>query len=157
MAAMTKMKSSLDYVTFTLVQAAATAALKEQQCCVVEKKCLMYRQKGDVLSDGLRQKACEVLHLPSIMFAWDAIRLVFRGSIVLRKCLLCEAWVAVAPGMGLGVGEHGDSNVCIALVENEHCTRQALRSLKVFSHSSESLARWVSPKQPAIRGRKVAL
>jgi alanine-synthesizing transaminase len=36
----------------------------------------------------------------------------------------------VAPG--LGFGEHGDEHVRIALVENSHRIRQALRGIKTF-------------------------
>ena len=43
---------------------------------------------------------------------------------------MSEADVAVAPGVGFG--EYGDSHVRIALVENEHRSRQALRNIKQF-------------------------
>ena len=33
---------------------------------------------------------------------------------------------------GLGFGEHGDDHVRIALVENNHRIRQALRGIKTF-------------------------
>jgi alanine-synthesizing transaminase len=41
-----------------------------------------------------------------------------------------EAKVAVAPGVGFG--EHGDQHVRIALVENKHRIRQAVRNIKAF-------------------------
>jgi len=44
--------------------------------------------------------------------------------------LLARAKVAVAPGIGFG--EHGDGHVRIALVENTHRLRQALRSIRGF-------------------------
>jgi len=44
--------------------------------------------------------------------------------------------VAVAPGIGFG--EHGDGHVRIALVENTHRLRQALRSIRAFLQSDNA-------------------
>jgi alanine-synthesizing transaminase len=52
------------------------------------------------------------------------------GSLEFSKLLLQEAKVAVAPGVGFG--EHGDGYVRIALVENRHRSRQAIRNIKQF-------------------------
>ena len=41
-----------------------------------------------------------------------------------------KAKVAVAPGIGFG--EYGDSHVRIALVENHHRLRQAIRNIRTF-------------------------
>ena len=66
------------------------------------------------------------------MFLWAPIPERFRhlGSVGFSKLLLEKAKVAVAPG--LGFGEHGDEHVRIALVENNHRIRQALRGIKSF-------------------------
>jgi alanine-synthesizing transaminase len=66
------------------------------------------------------------------MFLWAPIPERFRqlGSVEFSKLLLAKARVAVAPG--LGFGEHGDGHVRIALVENNHRIRQALRGIKAF-------------------------
>ena len=66
------------------------------------------------------------------MFAWAPIPpdMAHLGSLEFSKLLLSEAQVAVAPGVGFG--EHGDGFVRIAVVENVHRTRQALRSIKSF-------------------------
>ena len=66
------------------------------------------------------------------MFAWAPIppRFAHLGSVEFSKLLLERARVAVAPGIGFG--EHGDGHVRIALVENTHRLRQALRSIKTF-------------------------
>ena len=39
-----------------------------------------------------------------------------------------EAKVAVSPGVGFG--KYGDTHVRFSLIENEHRTRQAVRSIK---------------------------
>ena len=66
------------------------------------------------------------------MFLWAPIPEKFRhlGSVEFSKLLLARAKVAVAPG--LGFGEHGDGHVRIALVENNHRIRQALRGIRGF-------------------------
>jgi alanine-synthesizing transaminase len=66
------------------------------------------------------------------MFAWAPIPPAFAhlGSLEFSKLLMREAQVAVAPGVGFG--EHGDTHVRIALVENRHRIRQAVRNIKQF-------------------------
>ncbi|MGY8994365.1 MAG: aminotransferase, partial [Rhodospirillales bacterium] len=66
------------------------------------------------------------------MFAWAPLPPGMRdlGSLEFSKLLLQEAKVAVAPGVGFG--EHGDGYVRIALVENRHRSRQAIRNIKQF-------------------------
>ena len=50
------------------------------------------------------------------------------GSIEFTKRLLDGAKIAVAPGVGFG--EHGNDHVRIALIENEHRLRQAVRGIR---------------------------
>ena len=50
------------------------------------------------------------------------------GSLAFSKLLLTQANVAVSPGIGFG--EHGDAHVRIALVENKHRIRQAIRNIR---------------------------
>ena len=64
------------------------------------------------------------------MFVWAPIPEAFRGmgSLEFAKLLLAEAKVAVSPGIGFG--EYGEGYVRIALVENEHRIRQAVRGIR---------------------------
>ena len=66
------------------------------------------------------------------MFAWAPIPPQFAhlGSVEFSKLLLARAKVAVAPGIGFG--EQGDNHVRIALVENTHRLRQAVRNIRGF-------------------------
>ena len=60
------------------------------------------------------------------------------GSLAFSKLLLTQANVAVSPG--LGFGEHGDAHVRIALVENKHRIRQAIRNIRqVMADPSRSI------------------
>ena len=64
------------------------------------------------------------------MFVWARIPEQYRdmGSLEFSKKLLRDAKVAVSPGIGFG--EYGDEFVRFSLIENEHRTRQAVRSIK---------------------------
>ncbi|HEV7371277.1 LL-diaminopimelate aminotransferase [Arenibaculum sp.] len=132
--ALARIKSYLDYGAFTPVQVAATAALNGPQDCVDEMR-RTYRQRRDVLIEGLAAAGWDVPSPPASMFAWAPIppRFASMGSLEFSKMLLQEAKVAVAPGIGFG--EYGDGHVRLALVENVHRIRQACRSIKQFFQS----------------------
>ena len=129
--ALTRMKSYLDYGAFAPIQIAATAALNGPRNCVAEIRDL-YRERRDVLIRGLHAAGWIAPSPEGSMFAWAPIPECFAhlGSVEFSKLLLEKARVAVAPGIGFG--EHGDSHVRIALVENTHRLRQALRNIKSF-------------------------
>ena len=128
-AALARIKSYLDYGMFTPIQVAAIAALEGPQDCVTEI-CEMYRQRRDVLCDGLHAAGWPVEKPKATMFVWAQIPESLRhlGSLEFSKKLLAEAKVAVSPGIGFG--EYGDDYVRFSLIENEHRTRQAIRGIK---------------------------
>ena len=127
--ALARIKSYLDYGTFTPIQVAAIAALEGDQSCVVEIR-NMYRRRRDVLCEGLNTLGWEVTPPKATMFVWAKIPPQFEhmGSLEFSKLLLKKAKVAVSPGVGFG--QYGDDHVRFALIENEHRTRQALRGIK---------------------------
>ncbi|MEQ9557742.1 MAG: LL-diaminopimelate aminotransferase [Rhodospirillales bacterium] len=129
--ALARVKSYLDYGAFTPIQVAAAAALNGPQDCVDEMRAV-YKERRDVLISGLASAGWDVPAPPATMFAWAPIPedMAHLGSLEFSKLLLSEAQVAVAPGVGFG--EHGDGFVRIAVVENVHRTRQALRAIKSF-------------------------
>jgi alanine-synthesizing transaminase len=129
--ALARVKSYLDYGAFTPIQVAATAALNGPQDCIAEMRAL-YRDRREVLVKGLKAAGWDVPAPEASMFLWAPIPERFRhlGSVGFSKLLLEKAKVAVAPG--LGFGEYGDDHVRIALVENNHRIRQALRGIRSF-------------------------
>ncbi|MFO7602466.1 MAG: alanine transaminase [Gammaproteobacteria bacterium] len=128
-AALARMKSYLDYGTFTPIQIAAIAALEGPQDCVAEI-CERYRKRRDVLCDGLNSLGWAVEKPRATMFVWAPIPEAYRalGSLEFSKLLLKEARVAVSPGIGFG--DYGDDHVRFGLIENEHRTRQAVRGIR---------------------------
>ena len=137
--ALARMKSYLDYGAFTPIQVAATAALNGPQDCVAELRRL-YKERRDVLVRGLTAAGWEVPSPEASMFAWAPIppRYAHLGSVGFSKLLLARAKVAVAPGIGFG--EYGDTHVRIALVENTHRLRQAVRNIRAFLQSGSNEA-----------------
>ena len=128
-AALTRIKSYLDYGIFTPVQVAAISALESDQSCVEEVR-QMYQDRRDVLCDGLNSAGWAVTPPKATMFVWAKIPAPFdqMGSLEFSKRLLKGAGVAVSPGIGFG--EYGEGYVRFGLIENEHRTRQALRGIK---------------------------
>ena len=135
-AALTRVKSYLDYGAFTPIQVAATAALNGDGSDIAEVRSI-YKRRRDVLVDAFGKAGFEVPPPPASMFAWAPIPEKFRhlGSLEFSKLLIEKADVAVAPGIGFG--EHGDDYVRLALVENEHRIRQAARSIKKFMATAD--------------------
>ena len=135
--ALTRIKSYLDYGIFQPIQIASTVALNGPQDCVNEVVEL-YRQRRDCLIEGLDRIGWKIEPPKATMFIWAQIPEEFRkmGSVEFSKLLLNEAHVAVAPG--LGFGSYGDDYVRIALIENEHRTKQAIRGIRrVLSGTTE--------------------
>ncbi|WED44316.1 alanine transaminase [Legionella cardiaca] len=130
-AALTRIKSYLDYGTFTPIQVAAIAALEGSDNCVHEIREL-YEQRRNVLCDGLQELGWFVERPKATMFVWAPIpaRYKHMGSLEFSKYLLKEAFVAVSPGIGFG--PQGDDYVRFGLIENNQRTRQALRNLKAL-------------------------
>jgi alanine-synthesizing transaminase len=130
--ALTKVKSYLDYGTFLPVQVAATAAINGPQEYVGNLRA-MYKERRDILAEGLIDAGWDNVTVPnSSMFLWLPLPKAYQhiGCLEFSKLLLKHADVAVAPGVGFGPG--GEGFVRIALVENKHRIRQAVRNIKQF-------------------------
>ncbi len=129
--ALTRIKSYLDYGTFTPIQVAAITALEGSDDCVKEIR-EMYEKRRDILCDGLNEIGWEVTKPKATMFVWAPIpsHYASMGSLEFTKYLLKEARVAVSPGIGFG--QQGDTYVRFGLIENKDRMRQALRNLKAL-------------------------
>jgi alanine-synthesizing transaminase len=133
-AAMTRVKSYLDYGAFTPIQAAACAALNGPQD-IVETNRRLYHKRRDVLVESFGRAGWDIPSPRASMFAWAPLppALSHLGSLEFSKQLLTSAHVAVAPGVGYG--ENGEGFVRIAMVENEQRLRQAARNVKRYLQS----------------------
>lgn len=130
-AALTRVKSYLDYGAFTPIQAAACAALNGPQD-IVEQNRLLYQKRRDVMVEAFGRAGWDIPSPRASMFAWAPLppALKAMGSLEFSKQLLIHAEVAVAPGVGYG--EDGEGFVRIAMVENEQRLRQAARNIRRY-------------------------
>ena len=128
-AALTKLKSYLDYGTFQPIQIAAIVAMNEvpdYPKWVNET----YQARRDALCDGLNRIGWNLTPPQGTMFVWAPIPEPYRemGSLEFASFLVSEAEVATSPGVGFGPG--GDGHVRFALIENEQRIGQAVRNLR---------------------------
>jgi alanine-synthesizing transaminase len=128
-AALTKLKSYLDYGTFQPIQIAAIVAMNEvpdYPKWVNEN----YLARRDALCDGLNRIGWDLIPPKGTMFVWAPIPEPYRemGSLEFASFLVSEAEVATSPGVGFGPG--GDGHVRFALIENEQRIGQAVRNLR---------------------------
>ena len=143
-AALSRVKSYLDYGAYTPVQVAAAAALNGPDDCIHEMRAT-YRKRRDVVVDCFARAGWDIPPPAASMFAWAPVPERFRqiGSLEFSKLLIEKADVAVAPGIGFG--ENGDGFVRIALVENEQRIRQAARNIGRFLASADKTLHNVVP------------
>jgi len=128
-AALTKLKSYLDYGTFQPIQIAAIVAMNEAPDYPKEVN-EIYQSRRDALLDGLARVGWEIEKPKGTMFVWAPIPEPYQemGSLEFSKFLVSEAKVAVSPGMGFGPG--GEGFVRFALIENEQRIGQAVRNIR---------------------------
>ena len=128
-AALTRLKSYLDYGTFQPIQIASIIALNECRDYPAEVNAI-YQHRRDVLCEGLCRVGWEIEKPKGTMFVWAPIPEPYRelSSLDFAIKLAKEAKVAVSPGSGFGLG--GEPFIRFALIENEERTRQAIRGIR---------------------------
>ncbi|MDQ2724113.1 MAG: aminotransferase class I/II-fold pyridoxal phosphate-dependent enzyme [Actinomycetota bacterium] len=128
-AALTKLKSYLDYGTFQPIQIAAIVAMNEASDYPLEVNAI-YNSRRNALVEGLNRIGWEMEPPKGTMFGWAPIPEPYleMGSLEFSKYLVTEAAVATSPGMGFGIG--GEGFVRFALIENEQRIGQAIRNLR---------------------------
>ncbi|HEV3122712.1 MAG TPA: aminotransferase class I/II-fold pyridoxal phosphate-dependent enzyme, partial [Isosphaeraceae bacterium] len=127
--ALKAIKGYYDYGLFQAVQIAAIVALREGEAGRLAQVA-KYQARRDVLVAGLNRLGWNVESPKAGMFVWAPIPEPWAsqlGSIRFAMKLLDEAEVAVSPGRGFG--ETGEGFLRMALVENEHRLRQAVRQI----------------------------
>ncbi|MGQ0547404.1 MAG: alanine transaminase [Betaproteobacteria bacterium] len=127
--ALARIKSYHDYGSFTPIQVASIVALEGPQDCVA---CIRetYEKRRNVMVKGLHDTGWMVEVPKASMYVWAKVPEPYAalGSLEFTKRLLDGAKIAVSPGIGFG--DYGDDHVRIALIENEHRLRQAVRGIR---------------------------
>jgi len=127
--ALARIKSYHDYGSFTPIQVASIVALEGPQECVEQVR-TTYEKRRNVMVKALHDIGWMVEVPKASMYIWAKIPDLYakEGSIAFAKRLIEQAKIAVAPGIGFG--DYGDDHVRIALIENEHRLRQAVRGIR---------------------------
>jgi len=127
--ALKAIKGYYDYGIFQAVQVAAIVALRHgevgRQAQVAE-----YQDRRDVLVRGLQRLGWQPEVPRAGMFVWSPMPEPWKSqmaSIDFAMKLLEEANVVVSPGRGFG--DSGEGCLRLALVENAHRLRQAVRQI----------------------------
>jgi alanine-synthesizing transaminase len=126
--ALATIKGYYDYGIFQPIQIAAIIAMRHCDAAI-EGLAAEYQVRRDALCDGLERLGWEIDRPRAGMFVWAKIPEPWShmGSIDFSMMLLEEAGVAVSPGRGFG--EDGEGYLRLAIVENEHRLRQAVREI----------------------------
>jgi alanine-synthesizing transaminase len=126
---LSKIKGYYDYGIFNAIQIAGIIALRD---CAddVQLQTAVYQDRRDVLCDGLEKMGWPAQKPAAGMFVWVKIPPPYEkmGSVPFAVEMMQRAHVAVAPGAGFG--QEGEGYLRLALVENEHRIRQALRQMR---------------------------
>ena len=130
--ALATIKGYYDYGIFQAIQIAGIIAMRECEDFIAQQNA-KYQLRRDVVCDGLRRLGWEVETPRASMFVWTKFPKEHskgKGSIDFAMDLMENANVAIAPGRAFG--ENGEYCMRIALVENEHRIRQAIRNIGRF-------------------------
>jgi alanine-synthesizing transaminase len=124
-----QIKGYYDYGIFSAIQVAGIVAMRDCDDAV-SAQVQLYQERRDTMCRGLESMGWPVDVPKAGMFAWVKLPEPFdrMGSMDFAMKLMDKANVAVAPGIGFG--EEGEGYLRLALVENEHRIRQALRQMR---------------------------
>ncbi len=127
--ALATIKGYYDYGQFSPIWIASVIALREA-ASTPDEQSLIYAKRRDEVCKGLDKLGWTYDRPRAGMFVWAKISDEhLKGQSTIDFCLrmMDEAEVALAPGKAFG--DLGEKCVRIALVENEHRLRQAMRNL----------------------------
>ena len=127
--ALAKIKGYYDYGIFSPIQVAGIVALRECED-EISQQVEIYQNRRDVMCKTLENMGWQVNKPGGGMFVWVQIPepYIKLGSMDFSIEMMKRANVAMSPGIGFG--EEGEGFLRLALVENEHRIRQALRQMK---------------------------
>lgn len=119
-----KVKTNVDSGVFQAIQDAAIVALRGDDS-VIEENNRVYKERRDVLVEGLRKLGFEVEKPKATFYVWLRVN---GSSIEFAKNLLDKAGVLVTPGVGFG--EYGEGYVRFALTRSVERIKEALERME---------------------------
>jgi LL-diaminopimelate aminotransferase len=121
-----RVKTNIDSGTFQVVQIAGIAALTGSQDCV-KQNVEIYRERRDILVDGLSSAGMEVKKPKATFYLWTKVPSGF-SSIQFSMSLLERAGIVVTPGIGFG--ENGEGFVRFSLCLSVERIMEACERIK---------------------------
>lgn len=129
--ALATIKGYYDYGHFAPIQIASVIAMRSCKSTPDEQS-KEYQLRRDVVCNGLDRLGWEYTKPKASMFVWAKIKpehyLAGEGTLDFCLRMMTDAAVSLSPGRAFG--ENGEGWVRIALVENEHRLKQAMRNLE---------------------------
>ncbi|WP_440949485.1 LL-diaminopimelate aminotransferase [Methanosphaerula subterraneus] len=119
LAGLGRVKTNVDSGVFDAVQHAGIAALSGPQDCIGEA-CAVYKERRDVLVNGLRSLGYEVTAPKATFYVWMPV----DDCMAFSARLLNEAGIVATPG--LGFGSSGEGYVRFALTRQVERIQEAL-------------------------------
>jgi len=104
-AGIAKVKDNYDSGAFQAVQEAGICALTSSQSCVEDMR-KMYKERRDVLCDGLLKLGWQITKPKATFYVWAKIPKGYTSAQVVGK-LLDECAIVCTPGNGMGVSGEG--------------------------------------------------
>ncbi len=133
LAALLKVKSNIDTGIFQAVQAAAVAALSEDQAWLGERNTI-YQTRRDLVLEGLRRTGLRAATPRAGLYVWAAIPAgTTSGGFADR--LLVQTGVSVTPGSAFG--EHGEGYIRISLGIDTDRLSSAMQRIAAFKQETE--------------------
>lgn len=126
-AALSKLRSQIDFGMFLPIQKAAIAALTGP-LTQVQEQCKQYEERRDALCDGLRSIGWDLPNGKGTMFVWARIPGGRTDSMAFCMELMEKAGVIVTPGASFG--PHGEGYVRFALVLPPEKIREVVQAIK---------------------------
>lgn len=126
-AAFRKLRTQIDFGMFLPLQKVAIAALTGP-LDKVKEQCELYRERRDVLCDGLRSIGWELNNGHGSMFVWAPIPSNYTSSMQFCLDLMDRAGVICTPGANFG--PLGEGYVRFALVLPPEKIREAIESIR---------------------------
>ncbi|MFT8316598.1 MAG: aminotransferase class I/II-fold pyridoxal phosphate-dependent enzyme [Clostridium sp.] len=122
------LKSHVDYGMFLPFQKAAISALEGPQDYVQLVK-NTYRERRDLLVNGLNKIGWHIDNTGGSMFVWAAIPPKYKSSLEFTFDLMEKTGVIVVPGSSFG--DHGEGFVRFALVQNKEKILKAIQNIEL--------------------------
>jgi len=128
-AALTRLKSNIDYGLFKPVQAMAVAAISGPQDCLTELRA-EYQARRDALCSALSEGGWGITPPQGTMFVWAKLPDKHHDSLKFTLELLRNTGVALVPGISFG--SLGEGHVRIGLVKPDADMAAAARKITAF-------------------------